>query len=57
MRYTKSRGERDSIRYDNSVITVIAVREEYIIVSFKKRRRIETELDFILFNCGYCINL
>ena len=57
MKYTESREERDDIRYNNSVITVIVVREEYIIISFKKRRRIEAKLDFILLNCEYCINL
>ena len=57
MRYTESREERDSIKYDNLIITVIAVREEYIIISSKKRRRIEAKLDFILFNCEHCINL
>ena len=57
MRYTESRGKKDSIKYNNLVITVIAVRKEYIIISFKKRKRIEAELDFILFNCRYCINL
>ena len=57
MKYTESREERDSIKYNNSVITVIAVKEGYIIVSFKKRRRIKAELDFILLNCRHCINL
>ena len=57
MKYTESREERDSIKYDNSVIAVIVVKEEYIIVSFKKRRRIEVKLGFILLNCGHCINL
>ena len=57
MKYTESREERDSIKYNNLIITVIAIKEEYIIVNFKKRRRIEVKLDFILLNCRYCINL
>ena len=57
MRCIESRGERDSIKYDDLVITVITVREEYIIISFKKRRRIEVKINFILLNCEHCINL
>ena len=57
MKYTESREERDDIKYNDLIIAVIVIKEEYIIISFKKRRRIEAELDFILFNCEYCINL
>ena len=57
MKYTESREERGNIKYNNLVIAVITVREEYIIVSFKKRKRIKAEIDFILLNCRYCINL
>ena len=57
MRYTESREERESIRYNNLIITVIAVKEGYIIINFKKRKRIDAKLDFILLNCRHCINL